>query len=156
MEHQYQVTVTWTGNRGQGTSEYKGYERSHIISVEGKPDLLGSSDPAFRGDRTKYNPEELLLSSLSACHMLWYLHLCAENKIVVTEYKDQPTAIMKVEKSGLGKFTEATLCPIILITDSEKISEAEMLHQKAHEMCFIANSVNFDIRIKPTIQSEKS
>jgi organic hydroperoxide reductase OsmC/OhrA len=86
--HRYQVQVLWTGNTGQGTDNYKSYERSHKITVEGKPAILGSSDPAFRGDKSKHNPEELLLASLSSCHMLWYLHLCAEASIVVTDYFD--------------------------------------------------------------------
>lgn len=152
-EHHYHMTLTWTGNVGQGTKEYSGYERSLVISCEGKPDLLGSADPVFRGDPTKYNPEELLLAAVSSCHMLSYLHLCADNKIVVTQYKDQPTATMKIEK-GVGKFTEAVLNPVIFITDAAQVELAEKLHHKAHEICFIANSVNFPIHMRPTIQVE--
>src|SRR5579872_7075602 len=108
-EHLYRISMKWTGNTGQGTKDYRSYERSHVISSQGKPDLLGSSDPLFRGDATKYNPEELLLAALSACHMLWYLHLCSEKKITVVEYIDQPTALMIIETSGSGRFKEATM-----------------------------------------------
>ncbi len=91
--HAYQIRTTWTGNRGAGTSDYRGYERAHEFSAPGKPVIAGSSDPAFRGDATRYNPEELLVAALSACHMLWYLHLCAESGIVVTEYVDEARGI---------------------------------------------------------------
>lgn len=153
-EHRYQISVKWTGNTGQGTKDYRGYERSHLISCPGKPDLLGTSDPKFRGDPTKYNPEELLLASLSACHMLWYLHLCSDSKIVVIEYVDNPTAVMVVEPSGSGRFKEATLQPSIILAN-DKVVEAERLHEEAHKKCFIANSVNFPIILKPNIQVQK-
>ena len=104
--HPYPVEVRWTGNTGEGTASYKTYDRSHEISVPGKPIIPGSSDPAFRGDPTRYNPEELLVASLSTCHMLWYLHLCADANIVVTEYRDDPIGIMTQTKDGGGRFTE--------------------------------------------------
>lgn len=63
-EHQYKLTVRWTGNKGTGTDTYRSYERSHTILLEGKPDIEGSSDPAFRGDKKRHNPEEMLLSAL--------------------------------------------------------------------------------------------
>lgn len=150
-EHHYQLSVKWTGNTGQGTKDYRSYERSHLISGQGKPDLLGTSDPAFRGDPSKYNPEELLLASLSACHMLWYLHLCAVSQIIVIEYSDQPKALMVVDPSGSGHFKEATLHPLVTITDPARLDQAKQLHQPAHEKCFIANSVNFPVTIKPSI-----
>lgn len=149
MEHEYSITVKWTGNKGQGTKNYQAYERSHTISAKDKPDVLGTSDPAFRGDPKKWNPEELFLSSLSTCHMLWYLHICSTHKIVVTEYTDNPIGIMEVESSGAGAFTKVTLNPTIVITDASRIADAEKLHQEAHEKCFIANSVNFPIEIIP-------
>ncbi|MBS0655615.1 MAG: OsmC family protein, partial [Verrucomicrobia bacterium] len=95
-EHHYQMILTWTGNKGQGTKEYRGYERSFVLACEGKPDLVGSADPMFLGDKTKYNPEELLVAALTSCHMLSYLHQCAENKIIVTQYRDQPNGTMKI------------------------------------------------------------
>lgn len=152
QEHEYQVTVKWTGNTGEGTKNYRAYERSHVVMAEGKPELLGSSDPAYRGDAAKWNPEELLLASLSACHMLWYLHLCSDRKIVVTAYLDKPVGKMVVEASGAGHFQEATLNPKIAITDSTRIAEAESLHQEAHAKCFIANSVKFPVKVVSQIE----
>jgi organic hydroperoxide reductase OsmC/OhrA len=110
-EHTYKLTVRWTGNTGSGTLNYKSYERSHVISAENKPEIFASSDPVFRGDKTKYNPEELLVASLSGCHMLWFLHLCAEAGIVVTGYSDNPTGIMTETENGGGKFKEVVLRP---------------------------------------------
>jgi organic hydroperoxide reductase OsmC/OhrA len=151
-EHLYQITVQWTGNTGEGTKDYRAYTRDHLISSKGKPDLLGSSDPMFRGDATRYNPEELLLAALSSCHMLWFLHLCSDRKITVVEYVDQPTAVMLLDATGTGRFTEATLHPSIVITDKARADEAEKLHEIAHKKCFIANSINFPTKIVSSIK----
>jgi organic hydroperoxide reductase OsmC/OhrA len=151
--HNYQISLQWTGNMGNGTIDYRSYQRSHIISAEGKPDIAGSSDPNFRGDTTKYNPEELLVASLSACHMLWYLHLCAEAGIVVVDYIDNATGIMKETAKGGGHFTEVTLCPTVTITENALIGKATLLHRKAHELCYIANSVNFPVHHKPVCKT---
>lgn len=144
--HHYKTTIEWTGNKGSGTSNYRDYERSHTISVENKPTIEGSSDPAFRGDKTKYNPEEMLLSSLSSCHMLWYLHFCSEAGIIVTDYIDIATGIMEEGSNGSGRFTEVVLQPVVTITDETQIEKAKELHTKANEFCFIANSVNFPVK----------
>lgn len=151
--HKYNLTTTWTGNKGDGTLTYRGYERSHTIAVESKVDLLASSDPAFLGDITKHNPEELLLASLSSCHMLWYLHLCATAGIIVTAYEDNAEGIMEETESGSGKFTEATLYPVVTVKDASMKEQAIALHEKANEMCFIANSVNFKVHHRPEIIS---
>ena len=149
-QHNYSLTVKWTGNKGTGTSNYKEFERSHIVIVENKVDILGSADPAFRGDKTKHNPEELFLASISSCHMLWYLHLCAVAGIVVTDYMDTATGIMMETSNGGGKFTEATLNPRVTITDMLMTEKANELHKKANELCFVANSLNFPVHHKPT------
>lgn len=149
-QHNYNVTVKWTGNKGTGTSDYKAFERSHIIIVNNKVELSGSSDPAFRGDKTKHNPEELLVASLSSCHMLWYLHLCAEAGVVVVDYIDNATGIMMETSNGGGHFTEVTLNPIVIVTEDSMVEKANKLHKKANELCFIANSVNFPVHHKPT------
>jgi organic hydroperoxide reductase OsmC/OhrA len=148
-EHHYKSTVHWTGNKGAGTGGYTGYERSHQISIENKPDILGSSDPAFRGDKTKHNPEDLLVSSLSSCHMLWYLHLCAEAGVVVMDYIDHATGIMTETEEGGGYFTQVTLNPVVTVLDESMIYSANDLHAKANERCFIANSVNFPVYHNP-------
>lgn len=149
-QHHYTLSVAWTGNKGTGTSGYREYERNHTISIPGKPDLACSSDTAFHGDPSKYNPEDMLIASLSACHMLWYLHLCADAGIIVTAYSDQPTGIMVQTNKG-GHFTEVVLHPKITITDPSMIEKAKDLHHDAHEHCFIANSVNFPVRQQPEI-----
>jgi organic hydroperoxide reductase OsmC/OhrA len=144
--HNYSLTVNWTGNRGQGTTGYRDYDRSHIISIVNKPDLFASSDAAFRGDMTRHNPEDLLLASLSSCHMLWYLHLCADAGIIVTAYTDNATGTMEEAPTGGGRFTEVILHPIVTVKDAAMTDKANALHEKAHEKCFIANSVNFPVR----------
>jgi organic hydroperoxide reductase OsmC/OhrA len=151
-EHSYAVTVTWTGNLGQGTATYRGYARDHAISVPGKPPIAGSSDPAFRGDPARYNPEDLLVASASACHMLWYLHLCAVAKVIVIEYVDDAVGTMEETADGSGRFTRVVLRPRVVIARDSAGATAERLHGKAHEMCFIANSVNFPIAIEPRIE----
>lgn len=150
--HRYQTQVLWTGNLGQGTANYRAYERSHEMLVEGKPLIVGSSDPTFRGDKTKYNPEELLVSSISACHMLWYLHLCAEASVVVTHYLDQAVGTMLETEDGSGRFAEVVLKPAVTIAPSSDKRQAEKLHEQAHHFCFIANSMNFPILCEPSIQ----
>lgn len=145
-KHHYRLAVQWTGNKGSGTSGYAAYERSHIISAKNKPDILTSSDPAFRGDLTRYNPEELLLASLSSCHMLWFLHLCAENGIVVTAYTDQPEGSLVMQENGSGQFAGVTLHPLVAVAAQNMLSKLDALHEKAHQYCFIANSVNFPVK----------
>lgn len=149
-QHHYKATIKWTGNKGAGTTSYRAYEREHTISIDNKPDISGSSDPAFRGDKTRHNPEDLLVSSLSACHMLWYLHLCADNGVVVVDYSDNATGTMQETEDGGGHFTEVTLNPVVTVTDKSMIDKANELHKKANELCFIANSVNFPVRHQPT------
>ncbi len=143
----FSARVVWTGNTGQGTASYRAYSRSHEIGGEGKSGaILGSSDPAFRGDATRYSPEELLVASLSACHMLWYLHLCADAGIVVTAYTDEASGRMREDR-----FEEATLQPRVTITGAGRAAEATALHQAAHERCFIANSVRFPVACEPRV-----
>jgi len=145
-QHHYDVRVTWTGNRGAGTATYKSYTRDHLIGVSGKPDIPGSSDPAFRGDVARYSPEDLLVASLSACHMLWYLHLCAVNGIVVTAYEDAAEGTMIEKADGSGAFAEVTLHPRVKIAADADEKKALALHEEAHRLCFIASSVNFPVR----------
>jgi len=150
--HLYKATIQWTGNKGTGTSNYKDYERSHTISIENKGDIQSSSDPAFRGDNTKHNPEDLFLASLSSCHMLWYLHLCSEAGVIVLDYTDHATGTMEETANGGGRFTEVILNPIVIVKEASMIMKAEELHHKANELCFIANSVNFRVLHNPTIK----
>lgn len=151
-EHKYNSTIRWTGNKGHGTVNYKGYDRDFTILSDNKSTIQASSDPAFRGDKTKYNPEDLLVSSLSGCHMLWYLHLCAEAGVVVTDYIDNATGTMTETENGGGRFIEVILNPVVTITEKSMIDKAQELHHKANELCFIANSVNFPVIHKPVIR----
>lgn len=152
MDHHYSLTVKWTGNKGIGTNNYNAYSRSHSVIAENKQEILCSSDPSFRGDKTKYNPEEFLLAALSACHMLSYLHLCSTAGVVVTDYFDNAKGTMSETDGGGGHFTEVTLYPSVTIADETMINKATELHHKANQLCFIANSCNFPIHHKPTIK----
>ena len=144
-QHHYKATIVWTGNTGKGTKSYTSYERSHTISVDGKHNISGSSDPAFRGDKTRYNPEDLLLCSLSACHMLWYLSICAEEGIIVVDYVDNATGTMVETPDGSGHFTSVILNPVVTVAADSMIEKANQLHKEANKMCYIANSMNFPI-----------
>lgn len=154
-QHTYATSLVWTGNKGSGTMDYRSYDRSFTVSVAGKPEILGSSDSAFMGDTHRYNPEDLLLASISSCHMLWYLHLCANNNIVVLEYKDNATGEMAEEANGRGKFSAVTLLPNVTIANKEHIDLANSLHAEANKMCFIANSLNFPVTHKPTTKASE-
>lgn len=148
-EHHYALSIEWTGNLGTGTSDYRAYTRNHTISTDGKPDLLASSDPSFRGDKTRHNPEEMLVAALSSCHMLSYLHVCVLNGVVVLEYKDNATGTMKENPDGSGQLTEVTLRPVVKVKDTSMIEKANHLHEKASQLCFIARSVNFQVHHSP-------
>jgi organic hydroperoxide reductase OsmC/OhrA len=148
--HRYETTVTWTGNIGTGTSGYRNYERAHEVAVDGKPPIPGSSDPAFRGDAARWNPEELLVASLSQCHMLWFLHLCATNGVVVTEYRDYAAGMMAETADGGGHFQQVVLRPQVRFAAPEHADRARPLHEQAHKLCFIASSVNFPVHCEPT------
>lgn len=150
--HTFEVRVEWTGNLGSGTSHYRAYSRNHEITGKEKAAAIaGSSDPIYRGEKSRYNPEELLVSSLSACHLLWMLHLCADAGIVITEYSDEPSGTMMEGEDGSGQFTEVVLNPRMAITDPARVQEALRLNDKAHRLCFIARSVNFPVKHKPVV-----
>lgn len=149
--HHYTSTVTWKGNLGKGTKDYKAYSRDHEISSRDKLPIAGSSDPAFRGDPARYSPEDLLVSSLSGCHMLWYLHLCAANRIVVVDYEDTASGEMVENGDGSGQFTQVTLRPRVTVSGDEMLELAKKLHTDAHRMCFIARSINFPVFHDPEV-----
>jgi organic hydroperoxide reductase OsmC/OhrA len=153
-QHTYKVRVDWTGNDGEGTKNYRGYRRDHTILCEGKPLISGSSDPSFRGDPARFNPEELLVASLSACHMLWYLHLCAVNHVTVVEYRDTALGVMEEEANGAGQFARVLLKPSVRITAGSEAAKAQALHDEAHRLCFISRSVKFPVEIAADIQED--
>ena len=150
--HHYQITNRWTGNLGTGTSNYRAYSRSHELGSPAKSALIaGSSDPLFRGDPARYNPEELLLGALSACHMLWALHWCADAGIVVTDYVDEARGELASRPDGSGEFTRVVLQPRMAITDASRDEDALAIHARVHEVCAIARSVNFSVECRPVV-----
>ena len=150
-QHTYRTEVDWPAHDGQGTKSYTSYSRDHGITADGKPPIPGSSDPSFRGDPSRYNPEELLVASLSSCHMLWYLHLCAVNGVSVLEYRDRAFGFMNENPDGSGEFVRVVLRPRIKIAPGDDRSKALALHQEAHRFCFVARSVNFPVEIEAEI-----
>ncbi|HEY4154484.1 MAG TPA: OsmC family protein [Puia sp.] len=148
--HQYNTRLRWTGNTGKGTENYRAYERAYTVSINGKPEMAGSSDPAFRGDPAKYNPEEMLVAALSACHMLSFLHFCSASGVVVVDYSDAAIGAMEETNDGNGRFTEVILRPNVVVREVSMTEKVNALHDKAHQYCFIANSCNFPVLHQPT------
>lgn len=151
-EHAYEVTVRWTGNTGSGTASYRSYDRDHDIVIDGKPTIEASADPAFLGNPQRWNPEDLLVASLSQCHMLTYLSVCARNGVVVTDYEDTARGVMREAPGNSGQFTEVVLYPVVAVADAAMTDKAAALHHEAHEACFVANSVNFPVRHVPSVR----
>jgi len=148
-EHRYALTVQWTGNLGGGTSSYRGYSRDHDVLIPGLPALKGSADPTFHGDRERYNPEQLLLAALAQCHMLSFLHVAVKHGVVVTDYRDEATGLMKLNRDGSGQFERVTLRPQVTMADGRHLDLAGQLHHEANQLCFIARSVNFPVEHAP-------
>lgn len=149
-EHEYQLTIRWTGNTGSGTFNPGTYKRDHKITADSKSPIMGSSDPKFRGDKSKYNPEELLVASVASCHMLWYLDLCTRENIIVVDYVDHPEGVLIENGDKGGAFKEVWLRPVVTVSDKKMIDKALSLHIRARELCFIANSLNFPVHHDPT------
>ncbi len=148
-EHHYSLTVQWTGNLGEGTSSYRGYSRDHDVRIPGLPVLLGSADPTFHGDRSRYNPEQLLLAALAQCHLLSFLHVAVRHGVVVTDYRDEATGLMRLNRDGSGQFESVTLHPRVVVADPAHVELAEQMHREANQVCFIARSVNFPVLHDP-------
>ncbi|WP_315763702.1 OsmC family protein [Sphingomonas sp. Y38-1Y] len=146
--HDFTAAIEWTGSRGYGTTGYRDYDRSWRVTTPGKPPVDCSNEPALGGDPALHNPEDLLLSALSACHMLWFLHRASEAGIVITGYRDAPLGIGESEPSGAGRFTAAVLRPEIALANPSQAERADALHAAIHEVCFIARSVAFPVTIE--------
>ncbi|MGO4858290.1 OsmC family protein [Arthrobacter sp. 2MCAF14] len=151
--HNYAIDLAWTGNLGEGTANPRAYSRNHDVTVEGVGTISGSSDPSFRGDPTRWNPEQLLVASIAQCHMLWYLGLAAAARIVVTDYQDHPTGTMLEKTNGAGQFSEVILRPEVTIASPRDEDRARELHERVAEFCFIARSINFPIHHEVTIRT---
>ena len=148
-EHRYALTVQWTGNLGEGTSSYRGYSRDHDVLIPGLPVIKGSADPTFHGDRERYNPEQLLLAALAQCHMLSYLHVAVKHGVVVTDYRDDASGLLRLNRDGSGQFESVTLRPRVTVADGNQADLAARLHHEANQVCFIARSVNFPVEHEP-------
>jgi organic hydroperoxide reductase OsmC/OhrA len=144
-QHSYTSTIIWTGDRGQGNAEYRAYDRTWEVRTPGKPVISCSNDPLLGGDPSRPNPEDMLLSSLSACHMLWYLHLACNAGVLVSAYEDEPVGVGETSPDGAGRFLRATLRPTIQVKRGTDLASADALHQQVHQYCFIARSVNFPV-----------
>lgn len=151
-QHDYTARIVWTGNRGDGNRSYRGYDRNWEVQTPGKPVIKCSNDPLLGGDPTLHNPEDMLIAALSACHMLWYLHLASDAKVLVTDYCDDPIAIGETQPDGVGRFLSATLRPIITVAAGTDLTLAEALHHRIHKTCFIARSVNFPVSYEAQYQ----
>lgn len=151
-DHSYEVTVRWTGNTGSGTSDYRAYDRGHDVAVAGKPTIQASADPAFLGSPERWNPEDLLVASLSECHMLTYLSLCSRHGVIVTSYEDRARGRMREVPGSGGHFTEVVLNPLVTVPDASMLDKATTLHHEAHKTCFVANSVKFPVRHVPSVR----
>lgn len=149
QEHKYKLTAVWTGNKGKGTKNVRAYDRSHTVAIQGKPELFLTTDNPAVGDKSKLNPEDLLVTAIASCHMLSYLYVCALEGIVINAYTDNATGIMIEKESGGGSFKEVCLNPICSVADESMVEKAIELHHKAHEICYIANSVNFEVKCNP-------
>lgn len=153
-EHHYEVAVTWTGNTGTGTTSMRAYSRDHEVTAAGLSAIAGSSDPAFRGDPARWNPEQLYLASIAQCHMLWYLSLAAQAGLVVTAYADRPTGVMVEEADGSGQFEGVTLHPVVTIAAGGDAAAAEALHHRVADYCFIARSIRTPIHHRVLVRVE--
>jgi organic hydroperoxide reductase OsmC/OhrA len=149
--HEFAAGVVWEGTTGEGTSSYAAYSRRYRVTADGKPDLAGSADPAFRGDADRHNPEDLFLAALSACHMLFYLSLCARGGVRVLAYEDRATGVLRMEPGGGGRFESVTLRPVVHVHAESEL--AARLHDTAHGLCFIANSCGVPIRHAPVVHA---
>jgi organic hydroperoxide reductase OsmC/OhrA len=150
MTHDFVARVEWTGNRGEGTQRYRGYDRTWDIATPGKPVTHCSNDPRLGGDPALPNPEDLLLASLAGCHMLWYLHLASSAGVVVTGYSDDPLGVGESAPDGTGRFVKAVLRPRIALAAGSDLAVADAIHQRIHAHCFIARSVAFPVEVAAT------
>ena len=152
--HRYRTHLTWTGGgAGADASAFRHHDRSYRLEAPGKPAIAGSADQVFRGDAQRWNPEDLLVASLSACHHLCYMGLCAAAGIVVVAYADDAEGEMIEETpSGAGRFVRVTLRPRVMIAAGADRDKALALHEVAHRNCFVARSVNFPVQHTATVE----
>src|SRR3954466_2875608 len=154
--HDYKAKLLWEGNLGDGTTSYMGYGRRYRLKIDGKPDIVGSADPMFRGDANAYNPEDLFIAALSSCHLLSYLALCARSKINVVAYEDNAIGTLLLTPNGGGIFESVTLRPVVTLAEGSDVNRALELHEQAHDLCFIAASVKIPLLHEPQIKVQSA
>ena len=152
--HEYKSKLTWDGNLGTGTETYQGYGRDYTVSIDGKPDMRGSADPMFRGNKELPNPEDLFIAALSSCHLLSYLALCARKGVSVLSYEDNASGVLVFNNEGGGRFEEVTLRPVVKISDPAKLELAKSLHEDAHRQCYIASSSSTVVRHEAVVTAK--
>lgn len=150
--HDFEAKIVWTGNRGEGTRDYRAYDRTWEVQTPGKTAIKCSNDPRLGGDPALHNPEDMLIAALSSCHMLWYLHLASEAGVTVLAYEDVPLGHGESEPSGAGRFVGATLRPRVTVAAGTDLVRADSLHHEIHKVCFIARSVAFPVQIEPRFE----
>jgi len=153
IKHHYEVNVKWEGNNAEGTKNIRTYTRNHIAKIGNKPELHLTTDNKAVGDANKLNPEDLLVTAIASCHMLSYLYVCSLDGIVVLDYTDKANGLMTEKEKGGGSFDVVELNPVVIVADESMIEKAIELHHKAHEICYIANSVNFEVRCNPVCKA---
>ena len=148
--HEFSVGLRWGGEPEGSSSSRDSRWRDHALSSTGKPEIQGSSAGAFHGDTTRWNPEELLVAALAQCHFLSYLYLCQREGIALLDYSDAASGILRTHPDGSGEMTEVVLTPRVVV-DRADVERAASLHERAHELCFIARSVAFPVRVLPEL-----
>jgi len=151
-EHRFESRLIWTGAAKGPTVDYATYSRECRVEFPGKPAIMLSSAAVFRGDPVLHDPEDLLVAALSTCHFLSYVALCARRGVHVTAYEDEAVGVMsRPPEAKTFRFTDVLLKPRVTIASDSDAELARALHEKAHEECFIAASVNFPVRHEATI-----
>jgi organic hydroperoxide reductase OsmC/OhrA len=152
-QHAYRCDLTWRGSTGAG---YDDYEREHRVRVPpAREELRLSSDPAFRGDPELPNPEQLLLAAASSCQLLEFLALAARSRIDVLAYEDRAEAVMPEDAKPM-RITEITLRPRIVVARSADLDRVARLVERAHEHCYVANTLNARIALEPGIEERSA
>lgn len=153
---QYEITLAYPAESGQLTPPAPAYSRNSTMRADGKPEVNASAPEAGGGDAARYNPEELMLMSLSQCHMLTYLAIAAKKRIAVVAYTDRATGVLGAGSNGKISMQAVTLRPRVTVARGSNLADAQAIHDKAHAYCFMANSVNFPVNNEAEIAEADS
>jgi organic hydroperoxide reductase OsmC/OhrA len=147
--HRYESRLRWSGSTAIG---YAAYERQHRVVVPpATTELTLSSDAAFHGDADLPNPEQLLVASASSCQLLMFLAIAARSRVEVLEYEDDAEAVLPEDVRPM-RITQITLRPLIVVAAGTNPERVRTLVARAHDGCFIANTINAEIAVEPTIE----